>query len=314
MAKKLKLKTLIMMMLSLFCIVFTNDTFAEGGKPITSWKDIVIGKTTEEEIIAGNPEGAVYLSVQELPALTKGLAVPRTLRYGSKHSYTEEKRIYDQMFEIPEFKDHPKGLELIMPEPKLEDYLKPALLNNGPIDLRWNKLGKAELEISSNGLVLGWVMKYWFFDPSNQDSYHANYKKKLYPNKEEILEIFEAELGKPQKILKPEAQVDEYLFSFNKREIRLKLLYAFENKVVLMEFKEGQSIEELISKTVNLMVESLSSIDLDKQAKEAADFVHQHKDFEQVRPIIYKLSLDPKNMGLSLQELYDMAKKQIKDQ
>jgi len=89
-----------------------------------------------------------------------------------------------------------------------------------------------------------------------------------------------------------------------------------ENKVVNAEFKEGKSKEELlISKTLELVTTSLAKqLEQDKQVKntEVADFARQHEDFEQVRQIMYELSLDPQNKDLSLQELYDKAKKRIK--
>lgn len=50
----------------------------------------------------------------------------------------------------------------------------------------------------------------------------------------------------------------------------------------------------------------------DKIRNEMADFARQHKDFAELRLIMYKLSLDPRNATLTLQELYDMAQKQTK--
>ena len=47
--------------------------------------------------------------------------------------------------------------------------------------------------------------------------------------------------------------------------------------------------------------------DLDKQ-KEVEEFARTHKDFEKYRPEMYKISLEPENENLSLQELYDKAK------
>ncbi len=291
-------------MLFLFCIVFLKDTFAGGLKPITSWKDIVIGKTTEEEIISGNLEGKVNLSVTELLKLAKGQNVLRVLDYGLERSYAEAERKYTEelAFErtLPEWnKDFADALEFlnVNPKPKLEDYLKPALLNNGPIDLRWDKLGCAKLEIVSNGIVLAWSMRYWFCDPNNPDSLRE--QNKYFPTKQEVLEMFEIALGKPEKILKPDSQYDVYVFVLDNRKLELKLWYFDESKVSYVEFREGD-----LSKLAE---------EKDKIKKKIADFALQHKDFEQVRPIMYKLSLDPKNKDLSLQELYDMAKKQIKN-
>lgn len=324
MIRKLKSKAFIITILSLLYFLPTKASLAEGQKPITSWKDIVIGKTTEEEIISSNPEGMVYLSAGKLLSLCKNKATFRTISYGSERSYAEEKRRNDkflaQGYEIAQredSKDLYKAIEFLSPPPKLDDYLKPVLLYNGPIDLRWDKLGKVKLEIASDGVVLGWAMKYWFYDPSDPSSFHDANRSKRYPNKEEILEIFEAELGKPQKILKPESLTDEYIFSFDKRNLILELSYRFENKVVYIEFREGKSEQELfLGKVIELLATSLSKdSEADKEAKnkEVADFARKHKDFEQVRPVMYELSLDPQNKDLSLQELYDKAKKQIKD-
>jgi len=242
MIKKLKLKTCVTTMLFLFCILFTKDSFSEERKPINSWKDIAIGKTTEEEIIASNPEGKVNIPVTELLKLTKGKNVLRVLDYGSERSYAEEKRRNNEDVAVarnlPEWnKDLSDALEFLNPKPKLEDYLKPALLNNGPIDLRWDKLGCAKLEILSNGIVLGWSMRYWFYDPNNLDSIRE--RNKYFPTKQEVLEMFEIALGKPEKILKPESNVDVYIFLKDKRTMELKVLNYRDGKVHYVEFKEG---------------------------------------------------------------------------
>jgi len=51
-------------------------------------------------------------------------------------------------------------------------------------------------------------------------------------------------------------------------------------------------------------------IDYDKR-KEVEEFAKTHKDFEKYRPEMYKISLEPKNENLSLQELYDKAKERV---
>ena len=53
----------------------------------------------------------------------------------------------------------------------------------------------------------------------------------------------------------------------------------------------------------------------DKKAqseKEVANFARTHDDFELYRPTMYGLSIDPKNNGKSLDELYSMAKEHHK--
>jgi len=51
-------------------------------------------------------------------------------------------------------------------------------------------------------------------------------------------------------------------------------------------------------------------IDYDKR-KEVEEFAKNHKDFEKYRPEMYKISLEPENENLSLQELYDKAKERV---
>lgn len=50
----------------------------------------------------------------------------------------------------------------------------------------------------------------------------------------------------------------------------------------------------------------------DKTKKQIAAFAKTHDDYETFRPIMYGLSLDPKNESMSLQELYDAAKAHVK--
>ncbi|MEW5897427.1 MAG: hypothetical protein AB1668_07060 [Nanoarchaeota archaeon] len=325
---KLYRKVFVITMLSLLCFLTEKISFAEERKLITSWKDITIGKTTEEEIISSNSEGMVYLSAEKLLALCKNKATLRTITYGSERSHAEAMREYNefQAWKNQIAKDNKPlsdALSYLEPEtgaysyPKLEEYLKPVLLYNGPIDLGWKKLGRAKLEITSNGTVLGWSMKYWFYDSYNPESFPKNFKETPYPNRKEILGIFEAGLGKPHKILKSESLTDLYIFSFDKRELELKIDYRAENKVIYAEFKEGKSEQELsLREIIELITTSMakdSEADKETKKKEIAVFANKHKDFEQVRPIMYELSLDPKNASLSLQELYDLAKKRTKN-
>ncbi len=60
----------IVITLALFLPV---NTFSD--QKITSWRDILVGKTTEEEIIASNPDGKVHLATEELLEITKGRTV-----------------------------------------------------------------------------------------------------------------------------------------------------------------------------------------------------------------------------------------------
>ena len=53
-----------------------------------------------------------------------------------------------------------------------------------------------------------------------------------------------------------------------------------------------------------------NSADL-KTQKSIASFAKTHEDFDTFRPIMYGLSLDPKNADMGLQELYEASKKHV---
>lgn len=46
--------------------------------------------------------------------------------------------------------------------------------------------------------------------------------------------------------------------------------------------------------------------------REVAAFARKHEDYNTYRPIMYGISLDPKNKNLTLQELYEKAKEHVK--
>jgi len=86
-----------------------------------------------------------------------------------------------------------------------------------------------------------------------------------------------------------------------------------ENKAAYAEFKEGKlKLKLFTSKMIELMTASLAEQrEQDKQVKnkEVVDFVITYpEDFEQLRPAMYELFLNPQNKNLSIQELYDKAK------
>jgi len=93
----------------------------------------------------------------------------------------------------------------------------------------------------------------------------------------------------------------------------LELIYLLpkENKLIEGELRVDKNMASSVRKGEFLL--SAKDIGLTKAEREIADFARQHEDFEQLRPIMYELSLDPKNKDLSLQELYDIAKKQAKE-
>ena len=225
----------IVITLALFLPV---NTFSD--QKITSWRDIVVGKTTEEEIIASNPDGHVRLPVKDLLEITKGHVVPRVLIFGAERSYAEQIRQKEKFYARAKERGELESIKSIIPvSPPVEYFLKPPLLNSGPIDLRWDKLASATLEIHSNGTVQQWVMSYSFINPSDIDSVRQGMIDS--PNKEEILKIFEVELGKPEKILKQD-EYDfcySYLYLVGSRKLELNLtLIPSSDKVWIVTFME----------------------------------------------------------------------------
>ena len=57
--------------------------------------------------------------------------------------------------------------------------------------------------------------------------------------------------------------------------------------------------------------DAVSTVGKETRAREVASFSRSHEDFETYRPIMYGISLDPKNKDLSLQELYDASKAHV---
>ena len=87
-------------------------------------------------------------------------------------------------------------------------------------------------------------------------------------------------------------------------------LEKLSKKDLLMKAKElaKQELQAEIEKVKNQGIEA----EKERTKKEVAAFARSHEDFETYRPIMYGLSLDPKNADLSLQELYDLAKEHVK--
>ena len=245
----IKIRLATFLVLAFGCLLQTNS-FAIEDKPITSWKDIVIGKTTEAEIAAGKRGGTVNLSVTNFLKLTKGESIIRVLKYGSERSYAAETRKKNERDIWAAKEGVSEAFKFLYPQSEfelnLEHCLKPAILRNGPVDLRWDKLECAKFEVYSNGIVQGWVMKYWFLDP--YDNYETLSKRKAYiPSKEEVLEMFEVALGKPTKILKPKPDTDVYEYLIGSRKLELRLYYAgIGTKIGYVEFKEGDIRTELM--------------------------------------------------------------------
>ncbi|MFC1703196.1 hypothetical protein ACFL1E_00235 [Candidatus Omnitrophota bacterium] len=208
-----RLKHVFLIMLGVSLLFFLANSFADTKKSITSWKDIMIHKTKEAHVIKGNPGGSATLSTEDLLTLAKGRTVLRTLKYSTECSFTEEKR-------------------------RLRKRSAPALLKNGPIDLGWNKLGCAKLEVLSNGIVQGWIMRYWFYNPNDLEN-SVRERMESFPAKEEILKLFIPTLGKPVKMLQPKPNHEIFTFALDKRTFELKLSYYEKPKVFYADFSEN---------------------------------------------------------------------------
>lgn len=69
--------------------------------------------------------------------------------------------------------------------------------------------------------------------------------------------------------------------------------------------------ENLQSKIDAAKTDAVSTVGKETRAREVASFARGHEDFETYRPIMYGISLDPKNKDLSLQELYEASKAHV---
>lgn len=89
---------------------------------------------------------------------------------------------------------------------------------------------------------------------------------------------------------------------------------AIENlsKKELLELATANARKEFDGKLDAIKKDAESSSKAER-AREVAAFGRTKDDFAQYRPIMYGLSLDKKNADLSLQELYDLAKKHVKE-
>lgn len=83
------------------------------------------------------------------------------------------------------------------------------------------------------------------------------------------------------------------------------------SKKEVYERAKEDAKRELKSEIDGLKEEFTSKSKADVQ-REVAAFSRSHEDFEKYRPLMYGLSLDPKNKDLTLPELYDKAKEHVK--
>ena len=77
-------------------LIVPRAGFTQESKPVTSWKDIVIGKTTEDEIISRNPEGSVEISFRGWSKIKQGQNGLHRLEFVTECSYAEDKNKIDK--------------------------------------------------------------------------------------------------------------------------------------------------------------------------------------------------------------------------
>lgn len=83
------------------------------------------------------------------------------------------------------------------------------------------------------------------------------------------------------------------------------------SKKELLELATKRVREEIMKEAPNKFKEEFDARDKAQVARELSSFAKTHVDFETFRPIMYGLSLDPKNADKNLQELYDAAKEHV---
>jgi len=71
-------------------------------------------------------------------------------------------------------------------------------------------------------------------------------------------------------------------------------------------------IKDEMKNAVSSLEQTFSSKDKENVKLEVRRFAATHEDFSTYRPIMYGLSLDPKNKDLSLAELYEKSKEHVK--
>lgn len=80
-----------------------------------------------------------------------------------------------------------------------------------------------------------------------------------------------------------------------------------------------QIYEKALSDSQKLIDEKLSNKDKETKAqmderskREVASFAASHDDYDKYRPVMYGMSLDPKNSDLNINQLYEKAKEHVK--
>ncbi len=84
------------------------------------------------------------------------------------------------------------------------------------------------------------------------------------------------------------------------------------SKKEILEKARALAKEDLKVEIEAAKKDAVSTVDKERRASEVTAFARTHDDFEKYRPVMYGLSLDPKNKDHTLQELYDASKDYIK--
>ena len=79
----------------------------------------------------------------------------------------------------------------------------------------------------------------------------------------------------------------------------------------ILERAKKEALEEMRSEQSKKEKETAAQTAA-RTKREISEFAKEHDDFEQYRPIMYGLSLDPKNSDLKLADLYEKAKGHVK--
>ena len=83
------------------------------------------------------------------------------------------------------------------------------------------------------------------------------------------------------------------------------------SKKEILELAEKRALDKLNETLDKQRKENKAEAD-SRTKREIATFAKTHDDFETYRPIMYGLSLDPKNADLPLESLYNRAKEHVK--
>lgn len=131
-------------------------------------------------------------------------------------------------------------------------------------------------------------------------------------------------LKKSSEDLKLEFMTDEYLDFLNnksgaksepakKEEKALPSDDEFKNLTPRQIYEKAiKDAEEKTNSKLNDFQATLKRESEEKTKSDVKKFAASHDDFDTYRPIMYGLSLDPKNADLNLQELYEKSKAHVK--